>query len=441
MNGESEKKYDLRALFVGVDRYQDTRLDPLHWASHDAEEMAATAACSESLRVGRHFYPYTNGQATRSAVLEALANVFPSQWTFDNETLALFFFSGHGIKDRRNDKIDLACANMDIADPAAGGISLNELHDYLHNSSAGYSIIVIDACFAGGLADPTKFEYSTPAEIARRSLDILYGKDNKNGGIFLSCRSDQKSREDDLMRHGIYTHEILRGWRDGQARNANGMVTLNSLRGYLEESFANYPMEQTPKANIYGSRPIELGRCEARPLAEPGRRDKQLPTPPLLTDVGGRSSFFVAPVTQRGSISQPRQLTLKGQIKALGKLIKTRPLPIAGLLLALTACVLSPILLTPVQTILLAIIFGLGIILPLLSLAINRVIGTLFMLGQLTLLVGFGYAHFHWRTNFSPVDNSMHMIAGVEWIFWVLFTCEMLLTLLLLLDAMMGGRG
>ncbi len=429
------KTYDVRALFVGIDRYKDTRLNPLRFASHDAEEMAAMAACAEPFRLGRHCYTYTNERAMRSTVLEAMKHVFPTNLPFDSQTLALFFFSGHGLKDPHSEKIYLACSNVDMADPAYGGISLNELHDYLHNSSAGYSIIICDACFVGGLTDPTKFEYLTPAELALRSLNVLYGKDDKNGGIFMSCRSNQKSHEDENKQHGIYTYEILRGWRDGEARNANGVVTLTSLRGYLEDSFANY-REQTPKANLFGSKPIELWRSEPRVSGTPTQHEP-LPKPRALMDVGGRSEIYMASAHMQSPISRQSRKDMRGRFKSLGQFIKSRPIPIVLIVLSLLACVLSPIIVTPLRSVLFGTIFVLGLIFSLGGFLFGRVFGVFLAIIQLSLLAGFTYKYFHWGSSMQLLSTPLGFVAGLEWIFWLLFACEMLIVVLLTLNAMM----
>jgi hypothetical protein len=435
-----EKKYDVRALFVGIDRYQDARLNqeaPLQFASNDAVEMTATVACSDTLRQSKYFYTYTNKDATRQALRAALSNVFPSNLTFDSQSLALFFFSGHGLKDPHSDKIYLACFDVDMADPATGGISLNEIHDYLHNSSAGNSIIIIDACFSGGLTDPTRFEYITPVELARRSLGTLYGSDDKNGGIFMSCRSSQKSHEDEEKQHGIYTYEILRGWRDAEARNANGVVTLTSLRGYLEDSFAHY-REQTPKANLFGNRPIELWYAQPRTPGATVQRDMSLPLPPSLTEVGGRNVMPVALLEVRGKISKQPAKDLRECLEASGRLVKARPIPILVIALALFACVLSPFVIPQLQLILLVAVFVLGLLLPLGSFLVNRVLGFVLTFVQIFLLVGFASRYFGWGDSVSVLKAPLTFLKDLEWVFWLLFIGEMAIALLVTLDAMMG---
>jgi hypothetical protein len=297
---------------------------------------------------------------------------------------------------------------------------------------------MIDACFSGGLTDPRSFEYLTPVELARRSLGILYGSDDKNGGIFMSCRSNQKSHEDEEKQHGTYTYELLRGWRDGEARNRNGIVTLTSLRGYLEESFANY-QEQAPKANLFGSKSIELWYGESRAPSTPIQRDKPLPKPRSLTDVGGRSEFHVASLEKRGPITLKQKKSLRKSIEDFGRSIKSRPLPvIATTLLGLLACVLSPILITPLQTILLGIIFGLGILFPLGSFLFSRLLGSLLTPAQFVLLAGFGYRHFHWGASVGALNTPLSVIADLEWIFWLLFICEALIVIILTMNEMMG---
>ncbi len=256
----------LRAVVVGINEYMDKRYRDqarLQFARTDAEAMASILNTSPVLRL-EQMYLHRDLQATRKSVQESLNEVFSNSFPGQN-TIALFYFAGHGLYNRKDERISLCCYDADFNDPNTGGIRLNDIYELLTQCSAEYAIAIIDSCYSGGIIDTSYFYHVSPAEHAKRAIEALRGKSDKTIAIFAACRENQKTRESKTSKHGLYTHALLQGWRDGQARGGDGSVTLFGLADYVTRFFAND--RQIPRVSILGSKPLLLWQGEPPPPA------------------------------------------------------------------------------------------------------------------------------------------------------------------------------
>lgn len=248
----------VRAVVVGINEYQDVRYrdQSLLFAGSDAEAIAQTLRASTEFRI-ENITLLIDGQATNRAVRESLSNIFSSR-SYDSNTIAIFYFAGHGLYNHKTKRVSLACYDIDFSDHEHGGIRLNDIYDLLASSSCECAIAIIDACFSGGIVN-RRVDYLSAAEHAKQAIEALRGPDGKTMAILAACTSDQQAREKRSLRHGFFTYHILRGWRDGEAKdNHDGVVTLLGLSDFLHRMFEDD--WQKPKISILGSRTIALWR-------------------------------------------------------------------------------------------------------------------------------------------------------------------------------------
>jgi uncharacterized caspase-like protein len=289
----------LRAVVVGINEYKDERYREkarLRFASGDAKAIAgllrspqtAQAFTVESLRL------LTDAEATRKAVRESLNSTFSSR-SFDSNTIALFYFAGHGVVNPHDQRISLCCHDVDFTDPEAGGIRLNDVYDWLASSSAECVIAIIDACFSGGMITGL-VDHLSAAQRAMQAIEALRYPEGKTIAIFAACASDEAARERLKLGHGIFTYELLRGWRDGAAQEKDGVVSLLGLANFLTRDLTKYT--QKPQITIRGSRPITLWHVESS-LVSPS---PSLPPPPpapsiMPTQQASMAGMVYQPVT------------------------------------------------------------------------------------------------------------------------------------------------
>ena len=412
----------VRAVVVGINDYKDPRLltNKLKYAAADAQAVARAIAQSTSFKVEK-LAIFTDETATHWRVWHSLNEVFPQNLNFDSNTIAIFYFAGHGMKDPiEGERIYLGCNDVEVANPMKGGIPLSNVYNLLLQSSAGCSMAVIDACFSGAIMDLKRIEHESPAELARREIGALRGADDKTVAIFAACRSEQSAREDDERKHGIYTDELLQGWRDGKACDEEGKVHILDLAAYLTRRF-EYD-EQTPRSNVLSGRSITIWQHDPPASGTALTLPKPLP-PRKLTDVGGRVSFPIAPPEE-----EPKPW--RERLRAWAKWIICAAV-------ALFACAFSTVFVGPLRFGFFALIFGLDIIFTVIGIAVHRVIGSLLALVQLLLLVGFAYQYFHWGVGIASLAPVLAFLAGFLWLFWLLFVGELLLLVVFLLDASM----
>ncbi len=425
--------YTLRALFVGINEYDDSRLQTgetkLSFARADAEEMARVFGLSNAFQVGT-ITLLTDKRATYEAVWHSLHEVFPSHLPFDSETISLFYFAGHGLLDSADDKqVLLGCRDVNYNSPGQGGINLNYISNLLINSSAGCSIAIIDSCYSGGLIDIGRIIHESPIEQARKAIWLSRGADKKIVAIYAACTSHQQSlekpyqqiREDQVSGHGVYTHELLRGLRDGEARNNDGIVNLNGLKEFLEQRFEKYKeINQEPAQEVIGKGVLPLYHHTPR-TGDASQHPVEVLEPP-------RSPYKI---TRDNTLPPPKPGPVTaGQMAGRRQQLRKLAIPVIIAIAALLACGLLTTFVEPLQTGFFGLVFALGILLALCSFRVGRVVGAILAPVQLLLLIGFAYDHFHWGSSISALTVPFTFIAGLEWLVWTLIIIELLLTLL-----------
>jgi uncharacterized caspase-like protein len=252
----------VRAVVVGINEYLDGRSHNearLQFAQNDAEAIINVLAGSSTLQL-EQLYFYRGAEASRKNIQSGLFDVFSNRLPGQN-AIALFYFAGHGLFNIRDHSTWLCGYDTDFSDPNDGGIRLNQIYELIMQSSAECTIVILDACYSGGVIDNGYFYHETPAERAKKAIEALRGPDGKTMAIFASCRTNQKAREDAMHRGGIYTDRLLKGWRDGEARGDDGTVTLLGLADYVTRNFVGD--RQIPRVSILGSRPIVLWKGSA----------------------------------------------------------------------------------------------------------------------------------------------------------------------------------
>lgn len=271
----------LRAVVVGINEYKDEKYRHkarLRFAATDAEEIASLLQ-SSPVFTSENVTLLTNEKATRAKVRDSLTATFTRR-SFDSNTIALFYFAGHGIVNPQDKRISLCCHDVDFADPEAGGIRLNDIYDWLASCSAECIIVIIDACFSGGIV-VGHVGHLSAAQQAMQAIEVLHYPEGKTVAIFAACGSDEAARERKGLGHGVFTYEVLRGWRHGEAREkTDGIVYLLGLANFLMQDLTKYV--QKPQITIRGSRPIALWKIEQASANVPSPPSPPPPAPRVL---------------------------------------------------------------------------------------------------------------------------------------------------------------
>lgn len=260
--------YTLRMVTVGIDKYKYYPEAKLDFASSDAKEIAlAFSECTDLLLEIGSPRVLTNSDATRRSIRTAMESTFRSR-SSDNRSIAIFYFAGHGIATETPPRIYLCCHDIDSTDVEIGSIRIDEIYDWLSDSSAEYAVAIIDACFSGGLLiEPIGPKLA--AKTAYRNMKLIQHPGGKTIALYASCRSDQQARESQSLGHGLYTYHILQGLRACRAADLDGHITLGGLFTHAAKQFGDD--EQKPQSSIREGEPLILKRISLlpSPLPEP----------------------------------------------------------------------------------------------------------------------------------------------------------------------------
>jgi tetratricopeptide (TPR) repeat protein len=164
-----------------------------------------------------------NESAGARAIREALTN-FAENAFDDKDGTVLFYFSGHGIVDATQKKLFLATFNATRDSLAEEGLALDEVDQLLQKTRAKRRIMWIDAC-RNMVTPGSRSAFSVP----RTPVEFATSQGTR---ILYAAESNGLSYEYDELKHGVFTHFLLKGL-SGEASGSDGYITFNDLANYV----------------------------------------------------------------------------------------------------------------------------------------------------------------------------------------------------------------
>lgn len=116
----------------------------------------------------------------------------------ENEELLIFFFSGHGIRNDRNEFLGLVPVDYeDTEDTEKLCITRKHLLMWLQSSKCTANVLfIIDACYSGGFHESSSSESTdSPSDPNARKVYVMY-----------SCAEAQESFENSIVQHSIFSY-------------------------------------------------------------------------------------------------------------------------------------------------------------------------------------------------------------------------------------------
>lgn len=219
------------ALIVGVGSYR--RLRPLAKTATDARDMY-------DLLTQRGYDPehcilLLDDQATKAAINDALDRLSRS---VRREDTVLIFFSGHGAQRIGGfEPGEYLCpVETDWYALRTSAISTQEFTTALSAMRVTQTMVFLDACHAGGVAEP----HSEGSGLRAGLSDTAYDQIAARGCVVIAaCLPDEVSWELAGMRNGLFTHYLLDGMR-GAAAGPNGSVRVFDLFRYISENVSKH---------------------------------------------------------------------------------------------------------------------------------------------------------------------------------------------------------
>jgi hypothetical protein len=218
------------AVVVGVGSYE--HMPSLRYTDDDAYKLwgflqspEGGALPANQLRI------LVDEHATYRNIVETTKRVLMQA---DENDVALFYFSGHGLED--------SFLPVDY-DGNRNILYHKEIRELIDNSRAKHKVVIVDACHSGGY----KGFRSTNVD---RSLAHFYRAfEQTRGGtaLLLSSKEKEYSLEDGGLRSGVFSYFIIKGLKGRADRNGDRIVDVQELFNYARQNVRQYTASmQTP---------------------------------------------------------------------------------------------------------------------------------------------------------------------------------------------------
>ncbi len=219
-NVNAAKQPKLHILAVGVDSYEDPTLK-LAFAAADAKAIAGafSKGLGEPYRAGEAV-TLLDAKARKQAVLDALAtlrdNVKPND-------LVVFFFAGHGVKDKTAFYLLTVEANTkNLTDTAVSGADLRKtLGEF-----PCQVLLLLDACHSGGAVKDFR---PVVDDLTRELTD-----DDVGVAVLSAAMANEQAQEKDG--HGMFTNAVLKALAQAPGvpfNHRNNLLYVHHLHSFV----------------------------------------------------------------------------------------------------------------------------------------------------------------------------------------------------------------
>ena len=218
-------------------------------------------------------------KALRAAVTAIAAEIEDDRRSGRRSTLFVFF-SGHGAV------VDGQSAALALLD---GGITQQVLYDEILDPLAADTVhLLVDACHAESVVRPrdTRAETVTVAAADAQALLVRSTLARfPHVGAIVAAAGNTQSHEWDVLRHGVFTHELLSGLRGAADVNRDGKIEYSELYAFL--GAANRDVADARARLAVVARPPDVDRRSVVWDLNWGRHDRVV----RLTRVPGRAGL------------------------------------------------------------------------------------------------------------------------------------------------------
>ncbi len=241
------------AFLVGCGAYDRRELRPLEFTLNDVRAFHKTLVDSG---VPKENVVLMHDEQSRNLLPEAkkireqfdllLARV-------DKRSTLIVALSGHGIQFDSKGSNYFCPLDARLTDPQTL-IPLDEIYKQLEACPAERKLLLVDAC----RNDPQSNLAKSRATVELKTLSPAEETVPKGIVALFSCSARQQSYEHPTLKHGVFFHQLLEGWKGAADANKDKAVTLDEVLGYTKlktEAFAH--LELGAQAN-----PASQGRLQ-----------------------------------------------------------------------------------------------------------------------------------------------------------------------------------
>lgn len=238
-----------RGLFIGIDRYSDSRVPWLTGAARDAKALHALFADALGDGAARSV---TDAEATTDAIRSALGDLAAHA---SSDDIVVIAYAGHGSEDHR-----LVTHDADVGRLRETCLSLEELGDLVGVIRASTLVCILDCCFSGGFGARVLSSGLRPRKLGEDPVAAALARFTGMGRIaYTASAADQEAHESPRTGHGLLTFRLLEALQgapevlDGD--NLNLLRLLDHVTRAVEADAQQMGRQQTPtlRGQIDGS--------------------------------------------------------------------------------------------------------------------------------------------------------------------------------------------
>ena len=224
------------AVLVGVNEFEDFPEAELRFCDADARELGKTLSSSRVLSQKfeeNYIRILTGANATRINVLQTISECFSAAGASD---MVMLFVASHGYSKIKENFIYCYDSRGVGALRDRSSLSLTDIRSLMADSRAREKLILLDCCHASsadfirGLPDGGGFSMRFARE-EFRDVEFCF---------FNSCRENEFAYECPKLKHGVWSHFLIRALRGEDGWPESGRLTTQDLQVYLRRSVARY---------------------------------------------------------------------------------------------------------------------------------------------------------------------------------------------------------
>ena len=272
-------------LLIGINKYPP-EIPSLKYCVRDTEGLAASLK-KVGVPTTRMIVMVDNAEKvtwrpSRENIMRQINTV--TSLVTENDQLVVSF-SGHGAQI---DGEAYLCPNDTNLESINSFLSRKWIYEKLERCPAKRKLFITDCCRNEVMVAGAK------SIAGVKSLaDPLGDKDSRGFALLTSCSKDQKSYEDESLKHGVFTYFVMKGL-EGEAANEKGVVTFNGLYDYVlnhtrEHVHQTRDTAQVPMRGGEFSGDFVLAVNMTLPVVTPKPKPTTTTTKPPVSTVSGSS--------------------------------------------------------------------------------------------------------------------------------------------------------
>lgn len=253
-----KERGNIWAAVIGINQYQNTR--NLKYAVNDAQAFKNYLKSNLGI-TDKNIFFLTDQKATKDNIESLLGTKLKR--TAGKDDTVIIFYAGHGAVETDPSNPDgdgfekyLLPHDAKLDDMYTSAISMNDVKTIFQRIRSDRLIFIADTCYSGASGGRTMLASKTRANLSDKFFERI--SKGKGRVIISSSSANEVSKEDDNLKHGIFSYYLLEGLKGKADHNTDGIITISELFSFLSR--------EIPNATGQDQHPVRKGETEGELL-------------------------------------------------------------------------------------------------------------------------------------------------------------------------------